>query len=391
MKKRIAILVLTLVVALTTAFVSGDTMKENRSIQAYNELMQSFCKSGAVPFSEENMEECDYPDNYGGAYINEEGKLVIKVSENAAEVNSTDNFSVVIDENDVQYESAEHSYEELLAEYNKISDYMVDGNKKESSWQNISAVAIDERENRVVVTMQDISEDAIILFKQDVSSSPLIYFKEAKYTAKREASKSLDLGSPVIGNRERMGSIGFRCKKRDSSGNYTIKGFVTAGHVAKAGEDVYIPGAIIYDNYKKIGETVQSINTSGGKVDAAFVEITDSSYEASLKTFVGSDELYGGSAYGVLLPPGASVKKCGAVSNITSGKVINNTATIKYSDGTTFKDVVEASYASSEGDSGGVVYSGDNLCGIHQGSDTNGYKVYIKYVNILPALTLLLY
>ena len=265
MKRRIAILVLTVAVVFTTAFVSDYTGKENRSIQAYHALMQSFCQSRAVPFSEETLEELDYPDYYGGAYINEEGKLTIKVRENAAEGSNTDHFAAVINENDVQYESAEYSYEELLAEYNKVSDYMVDGNRNESSWQNISVVAIDERENRVVVTMQDIREAAIILFKQEVSSSPLINFKEAKVTAKREASKNLDLGSPVIGNPGRLGSIGFRCKKRDSNGNYTIKGFVTAGHAAKTGEDVYIPGTIIYDNYKKIGETVQSIDISNGK------------------------------------------------------------------------------------------------------------------------------
>lgn len=286
--KRFSIVLLTIAVLCTTAFVSDYSIKEEKSLKAYNDLLQSFRESEVMLADNVEMQEdrYDYPENYAGAYINDDGKLVIKVSDNALSTGTGNmkNIQGKVNKDDVEYEYAEHSYNELLEVYNIVSDYMVNEDMQDEVKKNISVVRINEVENRVDVTLNDVTEESVVLFRERVCSSSLIHFQKVKEEAKTEATKDLDLGSCIVSGVGRQGSIGFRCKAKDANGNYTIKGFVTAGHMTKAGESIMIPGTIIYDNYTTIGKTTKSINANGGKVDAAFVQITNSNYEATLKT-----------------------------------------------------------------------------------------------------------
>lgn len=50
-------------------------------------------------------------------------------------------------------------------------------------------------------------------------------------------------------------------------------------------------------------------------------------------------------------------------------------------EGFAFTDLIRANYTSDGGDSGGTVYSGSKLLGIHKGKNANGKPVYsdVKY------------
>ncbi|WP_217586507.1 S1 family peptidase [Lentibacillus saliphilus] len=80
---------------------------------------------------------------------------------------------------------------------------------------------------------------------------------------------------------------------------------------------------------------------------------------------------------------GQSVAKTGATTYVTSGEIEkrNWNGHVRDSDGTRhyYRYLREASYKSDGGDSGGTVYWGNELRGIHTAS--NGIFSHIHYVN----------
>lgn len=164
--KRLVIVFLTLGVVFATAFASDYAARERRSIAAYQALLQSFGST--------DTELASYPAYYGGAYINDEGKLVIKVRGNAMETGDMEDITAVLHQKDVEYEAAEYSYEELRAVYWTVTEYMLEGNELK-----IGGVSVQEQENCVSVTLPELTEEVIARFRQEVCASPAIRFKEA--------------------------------------------------------------------------------------------------------------------------------------------------------------------------------------------------------------------
>ena len=150
---------------------------------------------------------------------------------------------------------------------------------------------------------------------------------------------------------------------------------------------------IIYDandTSKKIGKIVKKLDK--GKVDAAFVKITNSNYKVSRQVYYKdskgnkggptiTDDVYTYLADGAI---GMTVYKAGATTYLTKGKLVSDSFSYVY-DNVNYKDFYGCSYNSYNGDSGGVVYiydeEGYQYIGVHS-ARINGTRVATKWENI---------
>ena len=154
-------------------------MENNYAATAgYTKLFESFDMEGAGA-------EPTYPEDYGGAYIDENGHLVIQyvedddkitLSSKAATVSQMRNELKAITELDnISVEKVEYSYNDLLTVKNQISDYIkfdhMGGQSEkqlpiDSSFNGaIVQTAINTKYNRIIVWLEDISENNIKAFR----------------------------------------------------------------------------------------------------------------------------------------------------------------------------------------------------------------------------------
>lgn len=123
-----------------------------------------------------------YPQNYGGAYVNEEGRLVIQ------QVKSHQNdgqnlFDVLFDETNAYAASQElvlelvdFSYEDLNDGMRKINDYFL-GDPSKEVIASFSGARVDDRVNRVVITITENDNNAIQRFREEVIDAPYLDFE----------------------------------------------------------------------------------------------------------------------------------------------------------------------------------------------------------------------
>ena len=127
-----------------------------------------------------------------------------------------------------------------------------------------------------------------------------------------------------------------------------VLGFITAGHAFEVGD-------LVYRN-NSLSQTIGVCEKSqlSGNVDAALIRIINSSYDPSFLTQGGSP-LSGSTT----LAQGASVRKEGATSWTTYGKILSTNQVSTYN-GSTISDLYKTSALILPGDSGGVVFSINN-------------------------------
>lgn len=328
--------------------------KFERSIDATNtyfRLMNSFAK---------NLQgtEYDYPRYYGGAYNDEEGVLVINVTEDIARCR--EDLVLRIDDSLVKYRLVPFNYTFLQNVMASIENY-VNLNGADETAQNIKAWGIRQKTNRVVVYMEDISDDKVNEFKAKVTSSDAVQFEPmvGHFVGDNTAVYA---GGPL-----ENGSLAYRARTSDNK-----DGVVTAAHV------VTMNSYIKTTNGTSFAECTQ--RHYGVSCDAAFCEITD-------QTFVPSNYIYGLSYDGsgeldVVLSTatvdpveGAYVFKVGKSTGLTSGAIIDTDFACEYNS-IRFYHLTATSYQRSSGDSGGLVYylSGSNryTVGVHCAGYDNG-------------------
>ncbi len=124
--------------------------KENLSVTKYNELLKSW-STDSMYYSDS---DANYPDSYGGAYINDEKELVIQVT--CLDENIKEYYGDIIDLSGVRFEEVGHSLFELR---NIKADLLEDIEIGEGT--GIAGVGIDMQDNSVaiytVVNSKDIS------------------------------------------------------------------------------------------------------------------------------------------------------------------------------------------------------------------------------------------
>lgn len=364
MKKLLISLILLLVFGLAVSSCSSDDVlqKENNelpsvirknSIKAHEvgmKLLESFGMTKT-----RSLSASDYPDYYGGSYINEDGKLVVFLK---GEVENTMTTLIkLIGDNDVLYIKGNYSYTELNNVLTQITLF-IGSNKNSQIADNIKYYYLDDFENNIVVELAKANEMRIKEFKTEVANFPGIVFRQC---TKEFKDHSLSPGSS-IGTPKGTASMGYRATR------FNINGFVTAGHAYGTGDPAY------YNN-TLIGSCDYSIQ--GGSVDAAFISVT------SFPNMPNNGDLTG-EEYNIWA--GDNVTKLGQTISQSEGYITSTNANIN-AGGISYTDMGEATYLSASGDSGGPVYltNSKKVIGIHKGS-TAFTAIFVKIDNIASKL-----
>ena len=138
-----------------------------------------------------SLSTSDYPDYYGGSYINGNGKLVVFLK---GEIESTKATLIrLIGENDVIYTQGNYSYTELNNVLTKITSF-ISSNKDSQIAKNIRYYYLNDFENCVVVELDKSNEMEIKEFKSEVTPTVC-----RLYLPKRERTVSTALLASASG------------------------------------------------------------------------------------------------------------------------------------------------------------------------------------------------
>lgn len=343
-----------LIGVLSCTLMVGSSYAEERSVQedgmtAYENLMKFF---ETTPISDQEQK---YPDYYGGSYIDENGNLVVYVTDETAE----QTIAVLAESlgNSTVYKECNYSFNELHSIMDTINNFMRNPTNKALA-TNIRQFCILDAQNIVEVKIRDISDEQIELFKKEIVDSDAIVFKKIKAEASTQlppqdtaennlaettrASVSVNPGSKIMSYLlgDSYATAGYRVK--DSVGNV---GFVTAGHYPQ-----FTGFGIITESKTDLGTC--SILLYGNEQDSAFIKVYPE--VTPTNTLNGTSNTLST----IISEPGAgtTINKNGAKTGATSGSIVS-TSWSGYIDSYYYSDVVKASYNCDRGDSGAPVYS----------------------------------
>lgn len=345
----------------------------------------------------------EYPDDYAGAYKDEEGNLIIGVTNEEAiskyqEILSSQIITEALDQSRnlvrssdyhiginapissnelVQYEVMPYSYNEIFAVHMLLGHAMAE--------LGISRTAIVDNENTLYVNLTGTKTEQEVLnyVKENGLETEFISFthnscfynedsgedfvqQNQSSEATRASTETIYAGTRVWG--EEDGTIGFAALYNGKAG------YVTAGHVARSTKTMqYIGEYMHYGAYP-------TVVVNAGYGDFAFVPNSGCLVKSTVYTGSKYIDLTGTTSLAV----GASIKFYGNASQAEkSGRVLASSVNH-------YSDVSEKYYFDLlgitqglifQGDSGGPAYSGSKLTGIVHGDD--GDMGYIcKYSNI---------
>lgn len=371
--------IFTLSVVLATAGVSLNSDIETRALmerlenqsasnEAYNRLLMQFEGQSMSRSSDEQR----YPDYYAGAYIGEDGNLVVLTKN--ADIQEINTLASICNNSSVTFASTTYSYNELIDIMNTFSTRSAEALESGEYDSNAISISVRDDKNKVYVGVSN-PEDTEFLAYLTNGVAPGCY---AIYQAEElHKMASLVPGDYIDG--ATGGSAAYKAKLI-IDGEEKI-GFVTAAHVT-GGSDVY-EGAIHL--WGKIGNTI--IEQESGSVDAAFVELTGSS------TFSNTIDGYQIETDITVIPAiGSTVYKTGSSSHTTSGIVYSNINESQWLDDNneivTFTNLVETSVPCENGDSGGLMYTKDGntyeVVGIIRGGNESTGVSYATKASLLP-------
>lgn len=284
-----------------------------------------------------SLSDSEYPDYYGGGYINNDGKLVVYIKEDS--YSRSNAATRAIEDDAIIYVKGNYSYKELKGVLSSITSF-IESTQESPIAKNIKCYYMNDFENNVVVELESCAEADVNTFKDKVVSSPCIVYKKC---TREFTPHALSPGGAL-----QYSSVGYRATR------YGTQGVVTAGHAYSTGETVNNTSG------QMIGYCDYSLKQ--GTVDAAFIIITDFSYLPNNGNLTGQE---------FNIWAGDDVTKLGKVISQSSGYIQNTSLNVN-SGGVLLNDIAEATYLSAPGDSGGTVYltGSRKVVGIHQGSST---------------------
>ena len=310
---------------------SSDAPIQESAYNAYVDLLNFFSSSPANITNSTSTTQ-QYPDYYGGSYINNDNKLVICVPTNTTlPVQLSESLS-----DDYVIEPVTYSYNELKALMAELNEYIL--TQTDDVALNINHFALYDDQNRIVVSLFDASPEKIEAFKNTVSDSPALIFEEDSSVIGDTASVYPG-GSLYNSTRNTYASMGYRAELDGEIG------FVTSSHFAYLNNNISVNGATIAKATER---------NYGGSADASFCKITNSSYTPS-NTISGTSNTLSTT----ISEPGVTthINMVGSTSGHLDGYVTSTDATARSSGGIVLTNLTEADFLSSPGDSGGIVYS----------------------------------
>ncbi len=323
---------------------------------------------------------------YGGAYINNNGNLVVCITEdNRVNIDEVKKFT---SNNDILIKKVKYTFEELVEEQERISklyEELYASNMSVSSeltdiLNSFCGTYIDEEKNILFVEIENLTEEKIEIFKKCFSCKDFVDFTQGNLSI---MLSSVNPGTGIATTSGRTLSAGYPVYFTNSEGQ-RVKGFITAGHSYEVGDHV------LNSSRYQIGICVASVLSN--KTDAALVQITNPNYTVSNVTQYGgvtlSETTYVQPAQGSLM------YKEGKSSYQTSGTVVSTSVT-RPCGGVTLYDIIKSTVSVIPGDSGGVVYMPDGkIVGSISSADYSGeasletfhYSYICKVANVHSAL-----
>lgn len=334
-----------------TEHYSKRLEQEEKSCSIYETLLQSYGLAGTEietnTYDGETFTECklgagkvelkseDYPNYYGGSYLNDDGKLVIYAVGNIADCQSR--IGEIIENNDDYIlKQALYSYKEILELKEQFDDLEMT-EEQEEIFANITAYGPNEKDNLLMVEMNILDKARISKFKQLVSDSEMIVFKKGDFSETQTTTRP---GQGVRNSQSGRSTLTIRARRNPGSGPM---GFIMSGH-----------------GTRHLGEIIRNLSNTNigtiemrhwaGNMDAAFCQIRTGTLSNQL---IQNNMALGPAT--TTAPVNTSVFLAGDTSGIRSGTVAATNLTVTVS-GVRMTGLSRASYTSAGGDSGGPIY-----------------------------------
>ncbi len=348
----------------TEAAVSHEFLEvQGRGAESYRALIYSFAEEGKT------MPLGFFPDYYAGAYLDDEGCLVV-LTHDASE-QDIDHISSVCSNNEIRFERRDYSLAYLVEIKDTIWEHL----------QNLYKNGIIEHYSVSIIqesgTIEIGLEKTAVHLEAAIDELVLSTFgnrglEHVTYCCVDDVHAFLNVlhMGDYTQSGYSEGTIGFKARYTD--GDTTLYGFVTAGHVAYWSSYMYTAGNIF--TRQKMGNVI--VGQDSGYTDAAFVETVDNYY---VSFSVNGYDLKNG-AYG-LPPDNMLVYSKGYVSGTTSGYI-----TCSMYSNETYTYLIQTNVSTQHGDSGSLLYyvSGTKawVIGVlHGGNTTSGPSTFSYYSN----------
>lgn len=330
------------------------------------------------------LNEHNYSDYYGGAYIDTENEhLLLFFTEQIEEIGS--NIHQIGEYGDVLVKKVRYTLSELNDKKNDISTLI---RKNQDLSDAVLGIGISEKENAVVIEFwaKKINETS--------AKNVLAEYKDCIKIIMREQQnflqKNVEAGTYEDTNSfPNYGTISC-CANRTNSLGKTEKGFFIAGHCGN-----------LYDIISINGEKVGTVAARrfGGNCDASFVNMDISSSYTQSRVLRSTYTIDSSSSVNI---SGRIYGLFGAKSGISFGEIVDKSFDPILTDPDTgvdykFKDMIKAKITSQAGDSGGPLVLGESgtSCSIYGvlsgGNPTAGVSFYTKFSNIASSFNATLY
>jgi streptogrisin B len=334
--------------------------RQAEAISSYEKLLETF-NSGLT----KSIATSDYPEFFGGAYVNGDGDLVINTVGDSLNARTAVVDRVSTDR--IITKQCQYPYKTLLSIMDDLNKFMFnEGNKAAIENLGIHGFYIDDKENKVVVKLAQCTDDKIQAFKNRVLDSQIVSFEES--TEMSQAHTNINCGSEIEYKPYGYyytGSMGYRVK------DFSDECIIMSAHVVTTiGQPIYYRGI-------EVGSCVD--RQMSGSIDAALCRISNFSYTPT-NTVEGTS---------ITLPTSIATPLSGVMVNmrgkttqsVVTGNIVNTNATETFNlpsgGSVTLSGVVSASYYGASGDSGGPVWITSGTLGIHEGGKS-GMSFFIK-------------
>ena len=360
---------------------SESAIRNQEANKIYQTLINNICVNDT------------YPEYYGGAYINDYNKLVVvlidpseeKIQLIKEEANSQD---IIVQSGEVSLNYLKRLQNEYSQRYEEIACKVVRTHYEEEFLSSYCGSAIIEGKNKLVVKVNELSDEREQIFRSILGNGQSVTYENAEKAQTTASAWKVGRGIYDSGG---TSSTGYRAYYIDFNGT-RYNGFVTAGHSFSIGDYVYKSSNLTTAN--RLGVCKLSMFT--GDIDAAFIAVTNSSYEPS-NTLYYSDGT--GSTSGTLFTllattiatnsdicAGTYVYSVGTVTYLKTGTISSTSETVVKEDKLTGKntylvDLVTTNIQIQKGDSGGCLFMVKNGGFAVIGTTSGRYDQWGAFVN----------
>lgn len=342
---------------------------QSASIKKYNRMLE---KLTANPGARGSLRR--YEESYGGAYINENGELVVLLTENVDKNRRM--IQEYTEDDSIITKTCFYSYNELMEVIDTLN-----GELRNLAEQGVLVDEMydDVSLNRVIIRVRNLNDEKEQLVR-DIIDSGCMVFRNSEQGAVLQEGLCGGLGI-VSGDNGLPSTLGF-CATRNG-----VEGYVTAGHSAnRIGEEFTYNGEVI-------GEVTHTGWYHNTTADAGFIQAKKG---GTLTNYIMGHRCIGATGYEY--PSGPQISMYGQKSGLQRGTIESYHSSfnesLDFGEYTTI-DHARATYKSQEGDSGAPIflyegsYDGESLCtliGIHSSRNFEQKPHFAKYGNIVKVL-----